>query len=141
MSMNRCKVSWRSLLLPTAGMIALSVAALRFEFMMMRAISAKARCAWDARAPGSSSRRQAVWASHGNALQKIRDRRKAGVPHRLVVGCSPSYEVHLWWVVGLAVPLGVIELDATYCLLRKEPPQAISPQASVRAVTPILVEP
>ena len=58
-SMNFCKVSWRSLLFPTAGMMraAASVAAFCLRFTMMRETSANSGCAWDAGAFGSSSRR------------------------------------------------------------------------------------
>lgn len=55
-SMNRCSVSCRSLLLPTAGMMsaAVCVAAFSFRLTMMRDASAQLGVACEARALGSS---------------------------------------------------------------------------------------
>jgi hypothetical protein len=59
MGINRCSVSCRNLLLPTAGMMnaAVSVAPLCFEFTTMRETSANDGSACEARAFGPSSRR------------------------------------------------------------------------------------
>ena len=85
-SMNRCSVSWRSLLLPTAGMMsaAVCVAAFCLRFTMMRETSAHAGVACDARALGSSSRRKRS-CGHvvGMLSKKIGDGREVSVAARL----------------------------------------------------------
>ena len=120
---------------------AVSVAAFRFEFTMMREMSAKGGRACDARAFRSSWRKMSWGQVVGMLSRKFSQRGKVRVAGPLVVKASGSEEVKLRSVIHVSIHLAVVELDGADRLFGTVPLDAIRSQASVGAMTTVLIEP